>query len=173
MLCLEIALGGDDAVWHQLTIVGMAVIFLAILASFLLLRRRIRQLAELTATLEAALRAKEAAEAANHAKARYLANVSHEIRSPLNAIYGYAQLIEQEADVRPQDAARVIRRCAEHMTSLVESLLDVSRVENGLLRVRSEIVRLPDFLEQIELMMLTAAEMTGLAFISEVPERLP
>ena len=173
MLALEIALGGDDAVWHWLTMVGMIVVFLAVLASFLLMRRKIRQLAELTANLETALRAKEKAEASNHAKARYLANVSHEIRSPLNAIYGYAQLVEQEANVRPQDAARVIRRCCEHMTSLVESLLDVSRVENGILRVRSEIVCLPDFLEQIVLMMRPAAEMKGLKFITEFPERLP
>ena len=47
MLALEIALGGDDAVWHWLTMVGMIVVFLAVLASFLLMRRKIRQLAEL------------------------------------------------------------------------------------------------------------------------------
>jgi len=173
MLGVEIALGGDDSLWHRLTLAGMAVVFLAVLLSFRLLRQRIRNMARVAANLETALRAKEAAEAANQAKARYLANVSHEIRSPLNAIYGYAQLIEQEANVRPQDAARVIRRCAEHMTSLVESLLDVSRVENGLLRVRSEIVRLPEFIEQIVLMMRPAAEMKGLAFLTELPERLP
>jgi nitrogen-specific signal transduction histidine kinase/ActR/RegA family two-component response regulator len=138
-----------------------------------LLGHHAKERAQLAAQLEAALRAKEAAEIANLAKARYLANVSHEIRSPLNAIYGYAQLVEQEADVRPVDAARVIRRCCEHMTSLVESLLDISRLENGLLRVRSEIVRLPDFLEQIVWMMRPAAEAKGLAFIHEAPARLP
>ena len=138
-----------------------------------LLGQHAKERAQLVAELETALRAKEAAEIANLAKARYLANVSHEIRSPLNAIYGYAQLVEQEADVRPVDAARVIRRCCEHMTSLVESLLDISRLENGLLRVRSEIVRLPDFLEQIVWMMRPAAEAKGLAFKHEVPARLP
>jgi CheY-like chemotaxis protein/anti-sigma regulatory factor (Ser/Thr protein kinase) len=59
------------------------------------------------------------------------------------------------------------------MTSLVESLLDISRLENGLLRVRSEIVRLPDFLEQIVWMMRPAAEAKGLAFVHEPPARLP
>ena len=173
MLGMEIAVGGEDQPWHNLTIAGLVVIFVAVLVSFHLLRKRIAHLASLTDRLEIALKAKEAAEAANDAKARYLANVSHEIRSPLNAIYGYAQLVEQEADVRPQDAARVIRRCCEHMTSLVESLLDVSRLENNVLRVRSEIVRLPEFLEQIVWMMRPAAEAKGLTFIHEFPERMP
>lgn len=118
-------------------------------------------------------KSKELAEAANLAKARYLANVSHEIRSPLNAIYGYAQLIEQEADVRPQDAARIIRRCAEHMASLVESLLDLSRMENGVLRIRNETFRLTDFVDQIVWMMRPAAQAKGLNFILEVPASLP
>ena len=173
MLALEITPAGDHRSFHVLALVGPLVILAAVLATFRFQSQRIEQLAQLSTRLEAALRAKEAAEIANLAKVRYLANVSHEIRSPLNAIYGYAQLVEQKADVRPHDAARVIRRCAEHMTSLVESLLDISRLENGLLRVRSEIVRLPDFLEQIVWMMRPAAEAKGLTFVHEPPARLP
>jgi signal transduction histidine kinase/CheY-like chemotaxis protein len=173
MLVLEGTLGGQDRFVHRLALTGYAMAFVAVLASCRVLVRRIEPFAQLSARLETALRGKEAAEMANLAKARYLANVSHEIRSPLNAIYGYAQLVEQNGDVRPQDAARVIRRCAEHMTSLVESLLDISRLENGLLRVRSEIIRLPDFLDQIVWMMRPAAEAKGLAFVHEAPARLP
>jgi signal transduction histidine kinase/ActR/RegA family two-component response regulator len=173
VLVLRISLRGDDRFFHLLALIGLGLIFIAGLASFRLRVQRTEQRAQLSARLETALRAQEAAEIANLAKARYLANVSHEIRSPLNAIYGYAQLVEQEADVRPVDAARVIRRCCEHMTSLVESLLDISRLENGLLRVRSETVRLPDFLEQIVWMMRPAAEAKGLDFIHEPPARLP
>jgi signal transduction histidine kinase/DNA-binding NarL/FixJ family response regulator len=173
LLLLEITPGGDDRPFHLLAMIGPVAILIAVLATFRFQGQRIEHLAQLSATLETALRAKEAAEIANLAKARYLANVSHEIRSPLNAIYGYAQLVEQKADVRPHEAARVIRRCAEHMTSLVESLLDISRLENGLLRVRSEIVRLPDFLDQIVWMMRPAAEAKGLTFSHELPARLP
>src|SRR4051812_13116577 len=75
-------------------------------------------------------RAKEAAEAANAAKTRYLVAVSHEIRSPLNAIYGYAQLLEREDGIPPAEAGSVIRRSAEHLTNLVEGLLDISRIES-------------------------------------------
>ena len=173
LLAFEVTPGGERRPFHMLAMIGPVVILVAVLATFRYLSQRIEHLAQLSAKLETALRATEAAEIANLAKARYLANVSHEIRSPLNAIYGYAQLVEQKADVRPQDAARVIRRCAEHMTGLVESLLDISRLENGLLRVRSEIVRLPDFLDQIVWMMRPAAEAKGLTFIHEPPARLP
>ena len=116
----------------------------------------------------------EAAETANIAKSRYLANVSHEIRSPLNAIYGYAQLVERNEDgVDPREAARVIRRCAEHLTSLVEGLLDVSQVEHGVLRVRTEDVRFPAFIDQIVSMMRPAAVAKGIEFVIETTGRLP
>jgi len=173
LLGLEIALGASGTLLHRVTVVGIAASFSAMVLSFCLLRLRITQLGELTARLKKALHENETAEAANLAKTRYLANVSHEIRSPLNAIYGYAQLVEQEADVRPQDAARIIRRCAEHMISLVESLLDISQLENGMLRVRSEIVCLSDFIEQVVLMMRPAAQARGLEFVLELPPRMP
>src|SRR5690606_25670549 len=59
------------------------------------------------------------------------------------------------------------------MTSLVESLLDISRLENGVLRVRSEIVHLPDFIDQNVWMMRPAAEAKGLTFVHELPARMP
>jgi signal transduction histidine kinase/DNA-binding NarL/FixJ family response regulator len=173
LLGLEIATGWDDRPFHLLSITSHVVILGGLSIGFMLLRHNLSVLARGPMMLEELRRSKEALETASLAKNRYLANVSHEIRSPLNAIYGYAQLIEQEADVRPKDAARVIRRCAEHMTSIVESLLDISRVENGLLRVRSEIVRLPEFIEQIVLMMRPAAQAKGIEFIHEVRGNLP
>jgi signal transduction histidine kinase len=173
MLVLEIVQGGESWWQRRYTLLGLLAILIAVSASYWLLRQRLAQLAVMSDRLEVALKAQKAAEAANANKARYLANVSHEIRSPLNAIYGYAQLIEQGADVRPKDAARVIRRCSEHMTSLVESLLDISRLENGLLRVRSEIIALPDFLDQIVWMMRPAAEAKGLTLELVTPRNLP
>jgi len=118
-------------------------------------------------------RERDAAEAANAAKSRYLANVSHEIRSPLNAIYGYAQLLERGAAIDTVEAARVIRRSAEHLTDLVEGLLDISLVENGVTRVSSDTVRLPAFIDQVERMFRPAAAAKGLAFRTEITGRLP
>ncbi len=118
-------------------------------------------------------RARDTAEAANAAKSRYLANVSHEIRSPLNAIYGYAQLLERGSAIDTVEAARVIRRSAEHLTDLVEGLLDISLVENGVMRVASDTVRLPAFIDQIDRMFRPAAAAKGLAFRTEISGALP
>ncbi len=119
-------------------------------------------------------RAKEAAESANAAKSRYLVSVSHEIRSPLNSIYGYAQLLERGGgDVTPDKAAKVIRRSAEHLTNLVEGLLDISQVENGVLRLSNDTVRFAPFLDQIASMFRYQAEAKGLKFVYDRPEVLP
>lgn len=113
------------------------------------------------------------AEAANEAKSRFLANVSHEIRSPLNAIYGYAQLVERGADVDPLTAARVIRRSAEHLTNLVEGLLDIASVEQGVVRVDNGVVRLGSLIEQVAEMFAPLAAHKGLEFRCELPGKLP
>ncbi len=118
-------------------------------------------------------RERDAAEAASAAKSRYLASVSHEIRSPLNAIYGYAQLLERGSSTDPYEAARVIRRSAEHLTDLVEGLLDISMVEHGRMRISSDVVRLPAFIDQIARMFAPAAAARGLEFRRETRGALP
>lgn len=117
--------------------------------------------------------AKDAAEAANEAKSRFLASVAHEIRSPLNAIYGYAQLIERGEGGDATGAARVIRRSAEHLAHLVEGLLDMSLVEGGALRLTREAIRFPEFLDQLIAMLELQARAKGLALVLERPGRLP
>ena len=118
-------------------------------------------------------RAKDAAESANAAKTRYLVAVSHEIRSPLNAIYGYAQLLEREGAMPPAEAAGVIRRSAEHLTNLVEGLLDISRVESGVLKFRQDVVRFPALLDHVVDMFRMQAAAKGLVLDYVVEGRLP
>jgi signal transduction histidine kinase/purine-cytosine permease-like protein len=118
-------------------------------------------------------KARQAAEAANLAKSRYLVSVSHEVRSPLNAIYGYAQLLERGSDIEPRDAARVIRTSCEHLTNLVEGLHDISQVESGVLRLSRDTVPFPAFLDQIVSMFRPQAAAKGLSFVFERPDRLP
>jgi signal transduction histidine kinase/ActR/RegA family two-component response regulator len=102
------------------------------------------------ALVEAELqRAKAVAEAANEAKTRYLTSVCHEIRAPLNAIYGYAQLLERGEAISASEAGTVIRRSAEHLTNLVEGMLEISRVESGAIEVRKELVEFPHLLAHV------------------------
>jgi len=125
------------------------------------------------ATLDKLHEAKEAAEAANSAKSRYLISVSHEIRSPLNSIYGYAQLMERGHDIAPVEAAKIIRRSSEHLTNLVEGLLDISHVESGVLRLSNDTVRLQSFLDQVANMFRPQAQSKGLKFTYETTGHLP
>ncbi len=118
-------------------------------------------------------KAKEVAEAANIAKSRYIVGLSHEIRTPLNSIFGYAQLIERDTTIPTEDAVRVIRRSAAHLSNLVDGLLDISRIESGTLRLQRDRVRLGEFLEQIVDMFRLQATAKGIEFRYEKPDHLP
>ena len=128
------------------------------------------------ATDAALQKAKEAAEAANFAKSRYLVGLSHELRTPLNAVMGYAQVLERdqsEAEPRHRQAVRVIRRSAEHLSGLIDGLLDISKIEAGRLQLVRNQIRLGEFLAQIEDMFRFQAEAKGLTFRFLRPEGLP
>jgi signal transduction histidine kinase/CheY-like chemotaxis protein len=85
-------------------------------------------------------RAREAAEAANHAKSDLLALVSHELRTPLNAILGFAQvmkLIELDADQRAESVDNILK-AGQHLLDLINELLDLSLIEAGQLPTTTE-----------------------------------
>jgi len=118
-------------------------------------------------------KAKEVAEAANVAKTRYIAGISHEIRSPLNSIYGYAQLLERGTAAPSDNAVRVIRRSAEHLADLIDGILDISKIENGILRLDRDKVPLVEFLDQIVDMFRLQAAAKGIEFRYQRPPNLP
>ncbi|PWR23085.1 ATP-binding protein [Zavarzinia compransoris] len=120
-------------------------------------------------------KAKEAAENANLAKTRYVVGISHELRTPLNAIFGYAQLLDRDPAMPPhrQDAVKVIRRSAEHLTGLIEGLLDISKIEAGRLHLHRDEVQTDEFLDQIVGMFRLQAQGKGIDFIFEKAPTLP
>ncbi|WP_312412935.1 ATP-binding protein [Shinella sp.] len=119
--------------------------------------------------------AKEAAESANRAKSRYVVGLSHELRTPLNAVLGYAQVLERDESIPPQrqNAIRVIKRSADHLSGLIDGLLDISKIEAGKLQVYSNEIHLPDFLDQIVEMFRPQAQAKGVAFEHTRPPNLP
>ncbi|TNE78119.1 MAG: response regulator, partial [Gammaproteobacteria bacterium] len=126
-------------------------------------------------TDQALQQAKEQAEAANGAKSRYLTGISHELRSPLNAILGYAQLLEQDESIpeHRKEAIGVIRRSGVYLTDLIEGLLDISKIEAGRLDLHRDRVRIGFLMEQLVTMFRLQAEEKGLTFEYNCPLPLP
>jgi len=120
-------------------------------------------------------RAKEKAEAANQAKSRYVVGLSHELRTPLNAVMGYAQILERDAGLpeNRKGSVQVIRRSAEHLSGLIDGLLDISKIEAGRLHVYSNEINIQDFLDQIVDMFRLQAEAKGLEFRHTRAKALP
>jgi signal transduction histidine kinase/DNA-binding NarL/FixJ family response regulator len=119
-------------------------------------------------------RAKEVAESASLAKSRFVTGMSHEMRSPLNSILGYSQVLLRQKMLDAQsDAVSTIHRSGEHLASLVDGLLELSRIEAGKLRLEQEAVDLREFLDQIVKMLQPMAEAKSLAFHYELDGKLP
>src|SRR5690606_806455 len=119
--------------------------------------------------------AKEHAEAANLAKSRYLTGISHELRSPLNAVLGYTQLLERDPAMpaNRKEALTVIRRSGEHLADLIEGLLDISKIEAGRLDLHKDQVKLAVLMDQLVNMFRLQAEAKGLVFEYHCNDRLP
>src|ERR1700709_852824 len=120
-------------------------------------------------------RAKEVAESANLAKSRYVVGLSHELRSPLNAISGYAQLLEQDMSLlaKPRDQVRVVRRSADHLSGLIDGILDISKIEAGRLYLSRDEVRLAGFFDKLVGMFRLQATAKGIDFVFTRPTVLP
>ncbi|OEC33646.1 Signal transduction histidine kinase [Pseudomonas cuatrocienegasensis] len=126
-------------------------------------------------TDEALQKAKEASEAANAAKSRYVTGLSHELRTPLNSILGYTQILQRDAGMpgQHQDALATIFRSGSHLLSLIDGLLDVAKIEAGKLHLEFSEIPFPDFIHQLDRMFTPQAEEKGLRFRLETSGRMP
>ncbi|MBD1909090.1 MULTISPECIES: PAS domain S-box protein [unclassified Leptolyngbya] len=119
--------------------------------------------------------AKEAAEAANRAKSEFLANMSHELRTPLNGVIGYAQVLQRAKTLNDEDRARidVIHKCGSHLLTLINDILDLSKIEARKVELRPTDFHFPAFLQGVAEMCRIRAELKGIQFRYESASELP
>ena len=124
--------------------------------------------------LREASAARERAEAANEAKSRFLANVSHEVRTPLNGILGMAELLDGTAlDAEQGTYVAAIRSSGSALASLIDEILDFSKIEAGKVDLSSESFDLIALVEGVVELMAPRAQGKSLEIASTITADVP
>ncbi|MEW5856020.1 MAG: AAA family ATPase [Cyanobacteriota bacterium] len=120
-------------------------------------------------------RAEEAAEAANRAKSEFLANMSHELRTPLNGILGYTQIFKRYKNLTEQqkNGITIIHQCGEHLLTLINDILDLSKIEARKMELYPKEVHFLEFINGIYEICRIHAEQKDIKLIYETFSPLP
>ncbi len=118
--------------------------------------------------------AKEQAEAANQAKSEFLANMSHEIRTPMNAILGFSEaLFHKTDDCNHKNMLQSILTSGNILLSLINDILDMSKIEAGKLELNLQEVNLKHIINEIRQIFFQKAKYKGIELSTTVPDSLP
>ncbi|MEH2302014.1 MAG: ATP-binding protein [Nostoc sp.] len=120
------------------------------------------------------IKAKEA-ETANRAKSEFLANMSHELRTPLNSILGFTQLMTRDYSLNSSqlEHLEIISRSGEHLLTLINDVLSMSKIEAGLTTLNNNSFDLYTLLDSLEEMFQIKAESKGLQLMFEQRPEVP
>lgn len=143
----------------------IAQAIVAPLVGYLLSRSVGRDYKHLKETEEALETARQDAERANTMKSEFLANVSHELRTPINGIIGMADVLA-EKDMGPDvnEKVTIIRESGKNLVTLVNDLLDLSKIEAGCMKLEPRLFSLDELVCELAAVWKTAAEAKGLDF---------
>lgn len=119
--------------------------------------------------------ARDQSEAANRSKSIFLANMNHELRTPLNAVIGFSQLMEKDDSLSPkqQHNLEIINTSGHHLLTLINDILELSKIESEKMEMMVEDVAPTELLEQVVAMMQLRAEQSGLSLRLETTNLPP
>ncbi|KPQ33573.1 MAG: Signal transduction histidine kinase [Phormidium sp. OSCR] len=119
--------------------------------------------------------ARERADRASQAKSEFLANMSHELRTPLNGILGYSQILQRRDDLNQiqRQGVEVIHQCGSHLLTLINDILDLSKIEAQKMELHPGAVSLPALLTGVTEMCQIRALQKRLTFTYQPSEQLP
>jgi len=122
----------------------------------------VRDISERKKYEEELIKAKEKAEESDRLKSSFLANLSHEIRTPMNALLGFAELLKQHnlPEIKRLLFADIILRSGNHLMNIINEIIEISKIETGLIKVNSEPFNINELIKDIynELKVLIPAE---------------
>ncbi|BAY28179.1 two-component hybrid sensor and regulator [Nostoc carneum NIES-2107] len=158
-----------------LDIIALAVLALAGALIGVLVYVQSTEQAQLKQSKALADAAKDIADSANNAKSEFLANMSHELRTPLNGILGYAQILGRSKALpeKERQGVNIIHQCGTHLLTLINDILDLSKIEARKLELAPQAFHLPSFLQGVVEICQIRAQQKGIEFHYEPDTDLP